>query len=1050
MLNEGIYEQIIYTKIKPDIEKLKDMNYVVGTEPMDAEEARKILSTYISEVTQKALRMIREKNENDSLITQIKTCNEIITILSNVLDDDEFKSLKIEENGEILTHVYSKVNQIRGKKVVRPITPLSQSSLFTGSISEPDMMSELKKEILSANSIDFLVSFVKWSGLRLLINEFKEFTESGGKLRIITTTYMGATDSKAILELSQLKNTEVKISYDTERTRLHAKAYLFKRDSGFTTSYIGSSNLSNAAMTSGLEWNLKVTEKDSFDIIQKCEATFESYWNDKEFKSFDFENKKDIQLLENSLKRNQIQREGIQYNFDIIPYNYQKEILETLRAEREIFGKTRNLLVAATGVGKTVISAFDYKRFKKENPSAKLLFVAHRKEILEQSISIFRAILKDNNFGEIHVGNHTATNPEHLFISIQSFNSLNLPEKTSSEFYDYIIIDEFHHAAAPSYQELLTYYNPKLLLGLTATPERMDGQNVLNYFEDRIAAEMRLKEAIDRKLLSPFQYFCVTDSIDLSQLNWTRGSYDVSDLNKVYVNDISKAKQRANNIITSLEKYITDINNVKGLAFCASVEHAKFMSDFFNFSNIPSIALHADSTDEDRKAAKEKLKNGEIKFICVRDLYNEGVDIPEINTVLFLRPTESLTIFIQQLGRGLRLSEDKECLTVLDFVAQAHKNYNFQEKFQALVGKSNHSIEYFVENGFSNLPKGCFIQLEKQAQEYIMRNIKDSKNTRKFLIHRIKYFKHDTGKELTLSNFLTHYNLKLHDFYGPSCDRTLRRMMVDAAIRENFDCENEAALTKRLSGLFKINSVQWLKFMIHYIENKVKIKSKNDQMMLNMLYYTIYQSKPEKEGFESIEEGIWSFLKCKEIKDEVLDIFKYNYEQIDFIPEKNTFTFDCPLDIHCNYSMSQVMAAFDYYNEENRPSFREGVKYFEDKKLDIFFITLNKSEKDFSPSTLYEDYAINENLFHWQSQSRTKVDSAIGQRYINHKKTGNKIALFVREYKKEENYTATFTFLGECGYVSHSGSEPISFVWKLKKEIPPKLLEKANKTILID
>lgn len=253
MLNEGIYEQIIYTKIKPDIEKLKDMNYVVGTEPMDAEEARKILSTYISEVTQKALRMIREKNENDSLITQIKTCNEIITILSNVLDDDEFKSLKIEENGEILTHVYSKVNQIRGKKVVRPITPLSQSSLFTGSISEPAMMSELKKEILSANSIDFLVSFVKWSGLRLLINELKEFTENGGKLRIITTTYMGATDFKAILDLSQLKNTEIKISYDTERTRLHAKAYLFKRNSGFTTAYIGSSNLSNAAMTSGLE-----------------------------------------------------------------------------------------------------------------------------------------------------------------------------------------------------------------------------------------------------------------------------------------------------------------------------------------------------------------------------------------------------------------------------------------------------------------------------------------------------------------------------------------------------------------------------------------------------------------------------------------------------------------------------------------------------------------------------------------------------------------------------------------------------------------------------
>jgi len=1049
MLKEGIYEQIINSKIKPDIDYLEE-NFEIGKEKLDIEEARKILSSYISEVTRKALKMLREKENDKALLKQIETCNEMIEALSIALNDEEFKSLKVEESGEILTHVYSKMNQIKKKKVIRPITPLSQSSLFTGSLSEPDMMSELKKEILSANSIDFLISFIKWSGLRLLLDELKVFTENGGKLRVITTTYMGATDPKAILELSQLKNTEIKISYDTKRTRLHAKAYFFKRESGFTTAYIGSSNLSNSAMTSGLEWNLKVTEKDSFDIIQKCNATFESYWNDKEFKGFNFENKEDVQLLEMSIKGNQIKTEGIQYTFDITPYNYQKEILETLKTEREVFGRTKNLLVAATGVGKTVISAFDYKRFRKEKPNAKLLFVAHREEILNQSLTTFRAILKNNNFGEMQVGKHKASHPDHLFISIQSFNSLKLFEKTDSDFYDYIIIDEFHHAAAPSYQKLLAHYNPKILLGLTATPERMDGQNILEYFEHTIAAEMRLKEAIDRKLLSPFQYFCITDSVDLSHLKWTRGNYDTSDLNEVYVKDRTQAVRRANDIVASLEEYITDINDVKGLAFCASVEHAQFMSEFFNSSHISSIALHANSTDEERETAKEKLRKGEIRFICVRDLYNEGVDIPEINTVLFLRPTESLTIFVQQLGRGLRLSEDKECLTVLDFVAQAHKNYNFQEKFQVLVGKAYHSIEYYVENGFSNLPKGCSIQLEKQAQEYIMRNIKESKNTRKFLAHRIKYFEHDTGKKLSFSNFLTYYNLELSDFYGPACDRTFRRMMVDAGLKEDFECENEVSLTKKLSGLFKINSIEWLKFLILYVRNKPEIRSEKERLMLNMLYYTIYQAPPEKENFNSIEDGIWKFLENKEIREEVLDILNYKYEKIDFVPEKNTFDFECPLDIHCNYSMAQVMTAFGYYNETSRPPFREGVKYFEEKKLDIFFITLNKSEKDFSPSTLYEDYAINETLFHWQSQSRTKVDSATGQRYINHKKTGNKIALFVREYKKENGYTSTFTFLGECEYVSHSGSEPISFVWKLEKEIPPKLLENANKTILID
>ena len=1050
MLKEGIYEQIINTKIRPDIEKLKETDFDIGTEQMDVEEARKILSSYISEITRKALKMIREKNEDAALVNQIKTCNEIITILSKELDDEDFKLLKIEENGEVLTHIYSKINQIKTRKIIRPTTPISQSSLFTGSSSEPDMLSELKKEIQTADSIDFLISFIKWSGLRCILNELEEFTQRGGQLRIITTTYMGATDLKSIDELSKLENTEIKISYDSEKTRLHAKAYFFQRDSGFTTAYIGSSNLSNAAMTSGLEWNLKVTEKDSFDIIQKFKATFESYWNDKEFKKYNPEKLEDFEELEIALRRSRKKEENIQFNFEIGPYNYQKEMLETLKAEREIFGRTRNLLVAATGVGKTVISAFDYKNFRKENKSSRLLFVAHREEILEQSIGTFRAILKDNNFGELHVGKYCATRLDNLFISIQSFNSLKLTEKTTPDFYDYIIVDEFHHAAAPSYQKLLDYYTPKILLGLTATPERMDGQDVTKYFENTIAAEMRLKEAIDRKLLSPFQYFCISDSVDLSQLKWTNGNYDVSELNEIFVKDKTKAIRRANDIIASLEKYITDMADVKGLAFCASIEHAIFMADFFNSSNIPAIALHSKSTDDERDSAKEKLRKGEIRFICVRDLYNEGVDIPEINTVLFLRPTESSTVFIQQLGRGLRLSEEKECLTVLDFVAQAHKNYNYQEKFQALIGKSNHSIEHFVENGFVNLPKGCFIQLEKQAQEYILRNIKDSKNTRKFLIHRIKYFTHDTGIELTLSNFLTYYNLKLHDFYGPSCDRTLRRMMVEADLKENFECENETAITKRLANLFKINSVRWLKFLIHYIENKPKITSKNEQLMLNMLYYTIYQSKPEKENFASIEDEIWKFLKCKEIKDEILDILRYNYQQTDFIPEENTFDFECPLDIHCNYSMSQVMTAFNYYNETNSPPFREGVKYFEDKKLDIFFVTLNKSEKDFSPSTLYEDYAINENLFHWQSQSRTRAESATGQRYINHKKIGNKIALFVREYKKENGYTATFTFLGECEYVSHSGSEPISFVWKLGKEIPPKLLENANKSILIE
>jgi len=1058
MLKEGIYEQIIYEDLKNQLVKLDSDKYLFQKENIDVEEAKTQLSSYISSMVKKCLRFIREnnkQNDREALLSQIKACNELIQGLSKLAADKNIQGFKIAEEGEILTALYSKINNIRGikeGKVIRPVTPLSQSSLFTGTVHEPNMMGELKKEILCSDSVDMLVSFIKWSGLRCIIDELKEFTDNDEhKLRIITTSYMGATDYKAIEELSKLKNTEIMVSYDTDRTRLHAKAYLFQRETGFTTAYIGSSNLSNAALTSGLEWNIKVSEKDSFDIINKFQATFEGYWNDDEFTYFNGQSEEDKRRLKSSLNKEGKTDNNVNYMFDIRPYYYQKEILEKLKAERTLFNRNKNLIVAATGVGKTVIAGFDYKDFTKAHRKDKnrLLFIAHREEILKQSRSTFRAILKENNFGDLFVGGNVPNSLDHLFMSIQSFNSTKLYEKTTADFYDFIIVDEFHHAEAPSYRRLLEYYEPKILLGLTATPERMDGKNVLEYFDDRIAAEMRLPEAIDRKLLSPFQYFAVSDSIDLSKLKWTRGGYDKQELENVYTNnDI-----RVNGVITSLNKYVTDIEEVMGLGFCVSVQHAKYMADKFNKSGIPSMAVLGESSHEDRGSAKRKLVSGEVKFLFTVDLYNEGIDIPEINTVLFLRPTESLTVFLQQLGRGLRLNEGKECLTVLDFVGQAHKNYDFEQKFKALMGKAKHSVEHSIINGFLNLPKGCYIHLEKQAKEYILRNIKDARVTRANLISKLKYFEGDTGKELTLSNFLEHYNYTLYDLYGKSGNRSFSRMKVEAGLKQNFEIKDEEVMTKRLKNLFHINSRKLIEFAIDVLTRGVKLEgiefNKEEKLMLGMLHYSFYLEAPEKLGFNSFEKALDALYKDdKVIVEEAIEILQYNYLHIDFVDKSLDLGFICPIYLHCDYSRDQIMAALEYFNENKKPTFREGVKHFKEKKLDAFFITLNKSEKDYSPSTLYDDYAINEKLFHWQSQSRTTVESEMGQRYINHVKTGNRIILFVRENKNKEGLPAAYTYLGEGEYVSHKGNSPISFVWRLKEEVPAGLMRGANKSIV--
>jgi len=1071
----GLYEQIINGIIYENLNKIDRELIEKESQPLDSAESSRILAEYLTRILREIFNYI--EGEDTIVRDRVNLCNSILQHIYVCIQKESYgfqkdayilkrvKDFLVRQDAQMLLSLVDKkadkqrTLSARGKSI-RPETSLAENSLFTGAVHEPNMFSELQKEILSCHRIDFLVSFIKWSGLRLIINELRRFTENGGHLRVITTSYLGATDYKAIEQLSKLTNAEIHISYDTERTRLHAKTYIFWRDTGFSTVYIGSSNMSESAMTSGLEWNLKLSQYDAGDILEKIRATFEGYWNNPEFTPFipQIDAERLRQALRSERRNSQDEDHTLTFNFDIQPYYYQQEILDKLKAEREIHNSYKNLVVAATGTGKTVIAAFDYRDFCRKNPHKpnRLLFVAHRKEILSQSLACFRGILKDLNFGSLLVGGTHPDSLEHLFVSIQSFNSKELKKLTTPDFYDFIIIDEFHHAAASSYQELLDYYKSKILLGLTATPERADRQSIFSYFAGRIAAEIRLGEAIERKLLSPFHYFGVTDDVDLRRVRWLGGKYDEAEIENLYVFEQAVAIKRVAYIIKAIERYCLDQAEIIGIGFCLSKKHAEFMALCFNEAGIPSEYLISESGEEIRNNVKYRLINKDIHFVFVVDLYNEGIDIPEVNTVLFMRPTESLTIFVQQLGRGLRLCEGKEALTVLDFVGQAHEKYSFADRFKALLAKTRKTVEQEIKTGFANVPRGCSIQLEKQAQEYILENIRNAINNKRNLLNKLHDFL-DINSKLNVREFFEAYHVKPQDIYVKKV--TVTGLAIQAGLLPGYisSPERERLLSAAFGRLSWANSRRWIRFMQNVLPqirtgkgDLLQHLTAGERTMLKMFYYTIWGKGLEDldNRFDSIEEAISWAVDDPVLYAELLDLLEYQYLQIDFVDKpleldkgENAY----PLDLYCSYTLDQILAALGKHTEKKKSHFREGVLYLPEMNLDVFFVTLNKSEKDYSPSTMYQDYSINEELFHWQSQSRTTEESVTGQRYIKQAVSGGNVLFFVREYKKEESLAASYTCLGLADYQSHYGSAPLNIVWKMREQMPGFVMQKTAK-----
>lgn len=932
-----------------------------------------------------------------------------------------------------------------GVYAIRPLTPLSETALITNAPDDPSLGAELRAELGTADRIDLLCAFVKWYGIRVLEDSLRAAKKRGVPIRVITTTYIGATDRHALDRLVREFGAEVKVNYEIRSTRLHAKAWLFRRNTGFDTAYVGSSNLSKAALLDGLEWNVRLSSVATPRVLDKFEATFDAYWADTAFEAYDPD--RDGERLTHALAQAggtgtagelKISLSGL----EVRPLPHQKDMLERLRVEREVRGRSQNLLVAATGTGKTVMAALDYRsmRDKRRGELPRLLFVAHRREILNQSLRTYREVLDNASFGELL---HSGKEPRdwmHVFASVQSLNLQRL-DQLDPEHFDVIVIDEFHHATAETYRRVIDHFKPAQLLGLTATPERMDGRNVQDeFFNGRIAAELRLWEALENDLLCPFHYFGLPDGTDLTRLSWRSGTYDRDQLGGLFTGD----EDRARIVIKQVADKISQPVAMRALGFCVTKAHAHFMAECFRRAGFYASALDSDSRPEVRERTLEDLKAGRIQVIFSVDLFNEGLDIPDVDTLLLLRPTNSATVFLQQLGRGLRRTPKKPVLTVLDFIGQHRAEFRFEEQFRALTNLSRNRLVDSIEHDFPQLPSGCQIILEGKSKDLVLDNIRTQlKATITTLAKEVQDY-----RTPRLVDYLRESRRDIQELY--KSDNSWTKVLRKAGFLREQAPSCEAELLKRVHAFFHVDDLDRVQAYLRLLTDDAPgydSLEPEEQAYARMLFFNLWDSAG---GFSSYQEGLESLRAQPAFRDELQQVLSYALEKADHYPLVLEGPLaQVPLKIHSSYNRSEILSALGVarLGGQMPREFGQGVRWVEELKTDALLITLEKSERDFSPTVRYKDYALSSTRFHWESQSTTPENSITGLRYQQHVQQGSHVLLFLRRYKRNSIGKAEpWMLLGPATYAGHTGSKPMAITWDLHHELPADVSSYASIT----
>jgi superfamily II DNA or RNA helicase len=925
-----------------------------------------------------------------------------------------------------------------------PEIGLASPWLFTAGKGSPSLLQEIRRELESANQVDVLVSFITVSGVRKLQDVFQRISalaaneQTSTRIRVITTTYTGVTEARALDELAQLPGCEVRVSLDGRRTRLHAKAWIFHRQTGFGSAYVGSANLSGAALTGGLEWTVKLTQRGQQAMFDRASAHFETLWQDSEFQRYDPENPGHRAALAAALGREAgDSRIAALSFFDLQPKSYQQEMLDQLAAERGL-SRCRNLLVAATGTGKTMVAAFDYRdTCRALGGRPRLLFVAHREEILRQALRTYREVLRDPEFGELLAGGNEPDRFDHLFATIDSLTSRGLVASLGTDYWHSVVVDECHRLAADRFHAFVSAIRPRLLLGLTATPERSDGQPIIHYFDARPdgspSVELRLWHALDLQLLTPFEYYGCDDATDFSAVPWDRPGEIAALDNLVTGNDV-----RAKLVVREWARLAADIRKSRALVFCVSVAHARFMTDHLNRAGLPAACVVGTTDAEERRRAPQRLASGELCALVTVDLFNEGIDLPPVDTLLLLWPTQSPLLFQQQIGRGLRLAPGKETCLVLDFVGHHRADFRFDRLLSAITGMPRRELAENVENGFGRLPPGCHIHLQRQTRDQVLQSLRElSAQNWPRLIAELQAHATLRGRaNISLANFLHDQALELEDIYREANRSGWTTLKRDAGLLAGERGSNEAYFSRRFAHLKHLDDPKQLA-AIRAIASKSEPNCPTIEAALRaqMLAYQIDGKSDQIGSHEDFRQRLHAEeAVCSELIELVTLLQSRTSLHYISLPGLE----DSPLCLHAAYGVREILTAVGWLHAGRRSPFQAGVLPLSERKSELLFVTLDKSD-GYHDRIAYHDYAISTDLFHWQTQNSAGPNTMSGRRYLDSPENGWSFQLFVRARKKQP-YRA-------CGPVileRAEGAKPMSIVWRLAVSLPARLFREFS------